>query len=61
MYDNPENLSPEDIIMKLRSLTHGCIMSSYHTENRSKRIETIESYGLPVKISKKEWINRFCK
>ena len=61
IYNNPENLSPQEVIDKLSVLTLGVIMSVGTTVNREKRIKVLESYGLPVKISKMEWKQKFCK
>lgn len=54
MYNNPENLSKIEIQAKL---AYGF---SYWGTNRSKRKKVLESYPTN-KISKSEWIKRYCK
>jgi hypothetical protein len=53
MHNNPENLSESEIQTKL---AHGF---SYWGTNRNKRIKVLESYSTD-KISKSEWIKRYC-
>lgn len=53
MYDNPENIGPDEIIRKLK-----CNLKP--TENRKKRFLTLLNYSIN-KITKEEWINKFCK
>ena len=54
MYNNPENLSEIEILNKL------AYQFSYWGTNRMKRKEVLESYSTE-KISKSEWIKRYCK
>lgn len=49
-YDNQENLSPEEILKKMRSLGHG--------PNRNKRFFELSEYS-NVQITKKEWIRKY--
>jgi hypothetical protein len=49
-YDNPENLSPDEIHAKLRSLGYG--------ENRNKRFWKLSSYSTD-KITKDEYIKKY--
>ena len=60
MYNNPENLSPQEVIDKLQVLSQCIIMACGVTKNRSKRIGVLESYGFPIKITKTEWMQKFC-
>jgi len=61
MYNNPENMSPDDILRQLKYLTHSVICAVGTTENRCKRIKVLESYNMPIKISNEQWIKKFCK
>lgn len=54
MYNNPENLSEIEILNKL------AYQFSYWGTNRNKRKKVLESYSTE-KISKSEWIKRYCK
>jgi len=54
MYNNPENLSEIEILNKL------AYQFSYWGTNRMKRKKVLESYSTE-KISKSEWIKRYCK
>lgn len=49
-YDNPENLSPEEIIQKMQSLGNG--------PNRNKRFFELASYS-DVQITKEQWIKKY--
>jgi hypothetical protein len=53
-YNNPENLSAAEIQTKI---AHGF---TYWGTNRAKRKKVLESYSTD-KISKSEWIKRYCK
>ena len=50
-YDNPENLSPTDILMRMRSLGSGT--------NRDKRFNLLASYNVDY-IAKEEYIRKYC-
>ena len=52
MYDNPENISPDEILRKMINLGFG--------PNRSKRFQVLKNYSVE-KISKDEWIKKYCK
>ena len=49
-YDNSENLSPEEILQKMRTLGHGL--------NRDKRFTELCLYG-DVQITKEQWITKY--
>jgi hypothetical protein len=54
MYNNPENLSREEIHTKL------AYSISYHRgSNRAKRKQVLESYASDI-ITKEEWIAKYC-
>ena len=52
MYDNPENLSINDILNKVNNIGHG--------PNRNKRRQILYAYSTNI-ISKEEWIKKYCK
>jgi hypothetical protein len=54
MYNNPENLSEIEILTKL---AYGF---TFWGTNRAKRKKVLESYSTD-RISKSEWIKRYCK
>lgn len=49
-YDNPENLSPEEILQKMRTLGNG--------PNRNKRFSELALYG-EGQITKEQWITKY--
>ena len=51
MYNNPENIGPDEILWKIATL--GC------GPNRNKRVITLGSYSVNI-ISKEEWSKRYC-
>ena len=53
-YNNPENLSELEILAKLAG------GFGFWGTNRAKRKKVLESYSAD-KISKSEWIKRYCK
>jgi len=59
LYNNPENLNPEEIHKKLMHLYHSCIRAKGTTVNRNKRINILESYKTDL-ITKEQWIHIYC-
>jgi hypothetical protein len=51
MYDNPENLSPAEILNKLYNIGHG--------PNRDKRCSVLYNYSTDI-ISNNEWVRKYC-
>ena len=51
MYDNIENIGPNEILRKMHSLGHG--------PNRNKRFDILYSYSTNL-ITKEEWIRKYC-
>lgn len=51
MYNNPENIGPNEILRKMQSLGNG--------PNRYKRFNILYSYSVDI-ISKEEWIKKYC-
>ena len=51
MYDNPEDLSPDEIHKKCLSLGYG--------PSRNKRFWLLMSYSTTL-ISKSDWIKKYC-
>lgn len=51
MYDNPENLSLNEILDKVSNIGHG--------NNRSKRCRVLHDYSTNI-ISKEDWIEKYC-
>ena len=52
MYDNPENIGPDEILRKMRNLGLG--------RNRNKRFDSLSSYSVEI-ITNEEWIKKYCQ
>ena len=52
VYDNPENLSPEQISFKLAMMGYG--------ENRNKRRRLLECYSTEL-VTVDEWVDTYCE
>ena len=52
MFDNPENISINEILRKMQSLGHG--------PNRNKRFDALYSYSVNL-ISIEEWKKKYLK
>jgi hypothetical protein len=53
MYNNPENLSKDEILTKL------AYAFTFTGTNRLKRKQVLESYSSEI-ITKEEWVTRYC-
>ena len=51
LYDNPENIGPNEILTKMRSLGLG--------PNRNDRFKILKDYSIDL-ISKRDWIVKYC-
>lgn len=51
LYDNPENIGPDEILTKMKSLGIGL--------NRNNRFRILKDYSINL-ISKEDWIVKYC-